>query len=94
MDVNVAEDKPRDEHSPLPWTWDEPYEGGFPYDAKGHMAMYYTTDDDGIHFRTAGDKSYLLKAVNLHRELVDAVEFLQSLYGADWISDLLKRAKE
>ncbi len=32
-------------------------------------------------------------ALRIQQELIDAVDFLQGYYGADWISDLLKRAR-
>ena len=64
--VNTREE----EHSKLPWKWD----AFSACDADGHMVLYYTTDDDGVHTHKEGDKALIVKAVNCHDDLVTALE--------------------
>lgn len=76
-DVNVAEDKPREEHSKLPWVLSEV---NYDYDitsADGSVVMVDTAYYPIAPSRT--DADFIVKAVNLHGELVEALERVLSV---------------
>ena len=60
-------------HTPTPWKWTE---GGFMRlvgaDHREDI-IWYTTDEDGLH-GNAADKDYIIRCVNAHAALVEALE--------------------
>lgn len=62
--------EPKPQHTPTPWVKDSFY--GI-VDANGQEIVFYTTDDDGINF-VGGAKETILRAVNAHDEMLEALK--------------------
>ncbi len=99
MELGIAEDKPRIDHTPTPWEWQgvvtEGEEAGCAFIIGGNLgglvcgALPRPTElDSGDFSRVEANAAFIVKAVNCHDELVEAAREALS-----WITNIDNSAK-